>query len=119
MRLDFTVSGKPQPKQRARKGVEGRWYTPKPTRDYERSVGMLAAFQRPKGWPRDASYAVEVVCYMPDNRRRDIDNVAKSVLDGCNGILWNDDAQVVRVVVSKEMDKTNPRTVVCVETQGE
>jgi Holliday junction resolvase RusA-like endonuclease len=23
-----------------------------------------------------------------------LDNVAKSILDGCNGVLWDDDAQV-------------------------
>lgn len=31
----------------------------------------------------------------------DVDNVAKAVLDACNGILWDDDRQVVCLTVKK------------------
>ena len=29
----------------------------------------------------------------------DVDNLAKAVLDACNGLLWADDGQVVELVV--------------------
>lgn len=32
----------------------------------------------------------------------DVDNYAKSVMDACNGLAWEDDSQVVRLEVSKE-----------------
>ena len=116
--LTFTVPGKPQPKQRARRGRNGRWYTPQATRDYEREVSIAAwatikVFGLP--WALDARYRVTVGCFMPDKRKRDADNVAKSVLDGCNRVLWDDDSQVYEITVRKELDRENPRTVVTVE----
>lgn len=35
------------------------------------------------------------VVYRPDNRRRDLDNLLKSMLDSLTGILYLDDSQVV------------------------
>lgn len=32
----------------------------------------------------------------------DVDNYAKSVLDACNGIAWEDDSQIVKLTVEKE-----------------
>lgn len=34
-------------------------------------------------------------------RRMDVDNVAKSVLDGLNGVAYEDDNQVVELLVRK------------------
>ena len=31
---------------------------------------------------------------MRDGKRGDVDNLAKNVLDSCNGVLWDDDRQV-------------------------
>jgi Holliday junction resolvase RusA-like endonuclease len=42
----------------------------------------------------DERYTVTIHVFAPDKRRRDLDNIAKSILDGCNGVLWADDAQV-------------------------
>lgn len=36
--------------------------------------------------------------------RGDIDNVAKSILDGMNGICFKDDIQVVELIVNKRFD---------------
>lgn len=47
-------------------------------------------------------------------RRPDIDNYGKAVLDACNGILWIDDAQVVRMTIEKLYSHA-PRSVVTVE----
>ncbi len=113
-----TIPGKPQTKQRARRGKRGRWFTPKATRDYERSVGLLAAFARPPLWPLDAQYRVTLDLFFPDKRRRDVDNCAKAVLDGCNQILWDDDSQVAELITRRDYDKANPRAVVIVEVIG-
>ena len=92
--MTFDIPGKPQPKQRARKGANGRWYTPEATQKYETMVGMRARVARPLKWRMNARYTVTIHVFAPDKRRRDLDNVAKSILDGCNGVLWDDDAQV-------------------------
>jgi Holliday junction resolvase RusA-like endonuclease len=34
-------------------------------------------------------------------KKPDIDNLAKSVLDGMNGIVWRDDSQIVSLHVTK------------------
>jgi Holliday junction resolvase RusA-like endonuclease len=43
--------------------------------------------------------------------RSDVDNMAKAVLDSLNGIAWDDDCQVARLVVEKSYG-TEGRTTV-------
>lgn len=54
-------------------------------------------FARPKSHLRKAGLAANA----PQWPRQDIDNLEKAVLDALNGVAWNDDSQVVRVVKSK------------------
>lgn len=110
--IQFTVPGEPQGKGRPRFGA-GRVYTPAKTVAYERliaqhatiamrgkelllgpvAVSIVAIFGVPASWSAKRKAANEVApCYA--NKRPDFDNVAK-VIDGMNGIVWRDDAQVV------------------------
>lgn len=66
-------------------------------------------------WPLDASYRVTIAVYWPDERRRDIDNVSKAILDGLNGVAWNDDSQVDVLLVRRHIDRKCPRAEVLVE----
>ena len=69
-------------------------------------------------WPvADASskFTVEIDVYFPDERPRDVDNVAKSVLDGLNRNVWKDDRQVTRLVVNRHVNRAMPRTEVTIE----
>jgi crossover junction endodeoxyribonuclease RusA len=118
VKIAFVIPGPPRPKQRARRGRNGHWYTPVETREYERRVkvwAFRAAYMHDEGWPMDAAYRVEVVLYMPDKRTRDGDNVLKSIQDGANGVLWRDDRQVVETTVRKDLDRDDPRAEVVVE----
>jgi Holliday junction resolvase RusA-like endonuclease len=116
--VQFTVPGAPQPKQRARQGNGGHWYTPEETRKYEAAVGVHGVIARMKGgWVKaDPSMGFEVWInvYFPDQRGRDIDNVAKSVLDALNLDVWKDDRQVVRLVVERHLDRVAPRTEIAI-----
>lgn len=111
--LCFTVEGKPQGKQRARRGRGGHFYTPKETRAYEQAVAWSAkqGLARPMG---DYRGPVElfVRAYFSDHRRRDADNVLKAVQDALNGICYHDDSQITKATVCVEYGQ--PRTAVAV-----
>lgn len=40
-----------------------------------------------------------------DKRRRDLDNFNKIILDSCTGIIWDDDSQIVELVLRKWVGK--------------
>lgn len=42
---------------------------------------------------------VHIVADTPDRRPRDLDNIAKGILDALNGVLWADDSQVDRLAI--------------------
>ena len=114
MKCQFNAPGNPVPKQRPRFAGK-RVYTAPKTVAFERLIGDCAIIMRPAGWPQNGKYSVVVEAYFKDARRRDVDNIAKSVLDGLNGVLWADDHQVAEVTSRKFIDRENPRTVVTVE----
>ncbi len=116
----FVVPGKPQPKQRARRGLGGRFYTPKETRAYEKLVQSCAWAAMAQGgllrrgvWPLDATYKVGIVIYPPTRRVPDGDNVLKAIQDALNGLAWNDDRQAtVGSYETKPPDPERPRVEV-------
>lgn len=115
----FTVPGQPVPKERARAGRGKHHFTPARTRDYEQRVRLCAQSERPRSWPMVGEYVVVITAYFADARARDIDNVAKSLLDGLNGIAWDDDSQVTTLSISRHIDRVNPRASVWVYRRDE
>lgn len=113
----LVVNGEPVPKARARKGKQGKWYTPAPTAEYQQRVqtawlvegrpnlgdAPLCAtaefvFARPASQVcKDGSPRASAATYPPT----DVDNLAKGVLDALNGLAYTDDRQVVTLTVSK------------------
>lgn len=94
--IRFTVPGRPVPA--ARMTRRGKW---KP------NAQRYLAFKDQVGWcaraacpdPIRGPVAVEIRAWWSGGRHGDADNIAKAVLDGCNGILWADDRQVVELHV--------------------
>ena len=100
----ITIPGRPVPKGRPRLGVRGRTayvYTPPATVEYEKLVGWVAKSVGCR--PVEGPVSVELDVYI--RRRMDVDNVAKSVLDGLNGVAYEDDDQVVELLVRKHRVK--------------
>lgn len=104
--LTFHIPGRPVPKGRPRFTRSGRAYTPRRTREYERKIAdhALVARNTQRQWPTDARYHVLVTAHVLTERSHgDVDNYAKAALDGCNGVLWLDDRQVVSCVSRREV----------------
>lgn len=66
------------------------------------------------GEPLTGALAVTIDLYWPDRRKHDVDNV-KALLDALNGVIWEDDGQIVDLRTRKHFDKENPRAEITVE----
>lgn len=117
----FVINGNPVPKSRPKFTKSGHTYTPQKTKDYERVVGqsawvamakektsmtkspvhleMIAYMPIPKSWSQKKKHQAQAGAIRPS--RPDIDNLVKAVLDGCNKIVYNDDAQVYSIWAKK------------------
>jgi Holliday junction resolvase RusA-like endonuclease len=111
----FTVPGEPFSKQRPRVTRNGT-YTPKPTVLAERRV--REAF-RDAGLATMATEAIQafslrVVSYRYERYGRDADNLAKTVMDALNHLVWADDSQVENLVQTTIWvdDRSEAQTVV-------
>lgn len=100
MNLMFTVPGRPVSKARPRVGRHGT-YTPQTTKAYAEQVGWLATAARPKDWPLDAKYGVDIVIFGA-HASADGDNIEKNILDAMNKVIFNDDRQVVEMHWAKK-----------------
>lgn len=121
-RIEFIIDGEPRGKGRPRFTKAGRTYTDSKTAAYERTVRQSAwvAMAKNKLPPTSANVFVEITAYhgipksWPNKKRAlavanvikpkkpDIDNIIKAVLDGCNGVVFLDDAQVHAVNARKQ-----------------
>lgn len=133
MEVQFIVPGEPQGKGRPRFG-NGRTYTPAKTIAYEKLIaGKAAEAMRyfpdgvtalpvrvrvdaykgiPKSWTRAKRLRAMDGQEIPG--KPDLDNVAKAVLDALNGVVYADDVQVTRLLVTKQYS-LEPRLVVTVK----
>ena len=118
----FTVDGTAVGKGRPRVSTIGgrpRLYTPAKTVQWERQVAeacrsAMSTWQ-PSKHPMAVRIDIKVGVPVSWSKRRqlsalcgdevpgkpDLDNVAKAVLDACNGIAYVDDKQVTRLTVTK------------------
>lgn len=108
---------KPEPKLRPRTTKSGITYTPEKTRAYEAQVRLIAA-NAYKGGPLTGPLMVKLLFSLPKPKtvkrdvpivKPDLDNLCKSVIDGCNAICWIDDTQIVELFAKKVYsDKGKP-----------
>lgn len=97
--------------------MTGRAYTPKRTHDYEKrvkesysgemfpediplEVHIDAYFQIPKSASKKKHGEMQRGSIRP-MKKPDADNIAKSICDALNGVVYADDKQVIRLVVDK------------------
>lgn len=127
----FTIKGEPRGKGRPRFTKNGRVYTPTETTQYENLVALgyrnsakgykftspvrvtIKAFQKP---PKKSKKVVEAMLngrVLP-TKKPDLDNIAKIILDGLNKVAWDDDTQVVEMMVTKRYAE-DPLVAVIIE----
>lgn len=119
MKIEFEIPGKAVGKGRPRfSRRSGHVYTPAKTSEYELSVAAacreamgltpptlgpvqvsISVWRSiPKSWAKKKNHDFFKERTVP---RPDVDNIAKAILDGCNGIAYKDDAQVNSLYISK------------------
>ena len=119
--LSVWLSGQPVGKGRPR-FARGRVYTPSKTKAYEErlaaraieemeaagiktAIGPVriearAIFTIPKSWP-NAKKQAALIGEFQHTGKPDADNVLKIIGDALNGIVWNDDSQIVSASIDK------------------
>lgn len=122
--ISFTVPGPPRGWARARASAAGRFvrmHNPKANDEWRALVQHAAVAALPDGyvptrdavevrivaaWSRPASHILTsggLRKGAPRERtgKPDLSNLLKGIEDSLNGIVWHDDAQVVRIVMEK------------------
>ena len=122
MTFTFEIVGEPQGKGRPRFSTRGgfvKTYTPEKTASYENFV-KLCYLNKYKGQKLDGEIIAEIIAYfsipksfskkkrleaiegkIKPTKKPDTDNIAKTILDSLNGIAFEDDQQVVALLVKK------------------
>ena len=83
----------------------GRVIISREGRDYRRKVGYVIIDSREGELPEPTTerLAVTIKAYMPDRRRRDLDNILKATLDALqNGGMFKDDEQIDDLRITRE-----------------
>ena len=119
--MDFIVDGKPQGKQRPRfSRISKTVYTPTKTAKYEKQIARAYTDSGGKCIPADCYVSVSVSAFFPipksyskarrqacidrelrPDKKPDMDNILKVVLDGLNRVAYEDDKQVVELIGRK------------------
>ena len=136
-KIEFFVPGAPVGKGRpraVRRGAGVVMFTPEKTAGYEALVAAAASnamraeagplftgpleavlemrIPIPASWSKAHKAAALAGTELPTSKP-DIDNVAKAILDACNGVVFRDDAQVVMLVATKAFsDEPGVRVVI-------
>lgn len=107
-----------QPKQRHRKGGAGHMYMPKETKNAEAAIAWL--FQRESRGHRvdPAGRYGLLVDVAGANAAADVDNLAKTVMDGLQGTAYGNDRQVDELHV-RRLPAPRPSTEITVYRLGE
>ena len=131
-KISFLIPGPPVAKGRARsvvrnskRGLTVGHYTPEKTAKYENLVRLAAQIAMDGRNVLNGPVAIKLTAWLPipksyskkrmaaclngserHVKRPDLDNIVKSVTDGCNEVVWRDDSQIVSITANKHYGET-------------
>jgi len=106
--MQINLKGNPQSTNHIYKRHGNIIYLSKAGKDLKLSYKEQIAEQY-KRKPLTGDVDLRLELFFGDKRIRDIDNYNKLVLDACTGLLWDDDKQIMSLLIIKNYDKQNPR----------
>lgn len=138
--IQMEILGTPVAQERPKVSTVGgvRLYDPPKSAAFKQQVRKIAQIEKKK---REIDFLegpleAYIYCYFPipksksksfrqaaqsgtevPQKKPDCDNLAKGVLDACNGVLYQDDAQITRLYVEK-LYGLEPKMVVTIAEQG-
>lgn len=134
--IEFVVPGNPRGKGRPRMTRNGHVYTPAETAAYENLIALACKDARGDNSPYNSPVSVHIYVgkQVPASKSKrtkqamlageirpatkpDLDNVIKAVLDGCNGVAYLDDKQIVELS-TEAWYADEPRIVVKIKEVG-
>lgn len=95
------------------RNVRGNMVVSSEAKHYKHSAGWLAKAAGVRE-PLTGPVAVMIGYYRPE-RRGDLDNRLKCLLDALNGIAYTDDSQVVAIISYRQESPKNGRIEICVK----
>ncbi len=120
--MTFVVEGEAVPQGRPRFMRNGHAYDPQKSRDYKEQVAFVANWAMrgqsafPKGTPLKCAITIWQKIpkrftkkqkelaendFLRPTSKPDVDNIAKSITDAMNGIVYADDSQIVELICEK------------------
>lgn len=78
-----------------------------------RAAARAIAIQEGHTQPITGTVAIFLDVYRPQ-RRGDLDNVLKALLDSLNGIAWHDDSQIIQITANRYDDPSAPRISIAI-----
>lgn len=106
--MQFILKGNPQSTNHIYRHAGHRVYMTKEGADLKESYQWQIKSQYRKK-PLEEDVKLKIELFFGDNRKRDIDNYNKILLDALSGILYVDDSQIVSLEIIKNKDIKNPR----------
>lgn len=96
------------------RNFRGHMVVSKEAREYKAVVAGIFLQQSMDGGLNDSDeIVIDLVVYRPE-KRRDLDNCVKILLDSMQGFVYKDDKQIVEIHAYREDDKHNPRVEVAI-----
>ena len=112
MTLDIPIDAVPQGRPRF---FNGRTYDPPTSKQFKRDIALLVNSLRKDSAVYTGKIKVRIDIFraaakfkkgVTSQRYGDIDNLAKAILDGVNGVLWKDDSQISDLHITKNLADT-------------
>lgn len=97
---------------------QGRRFLSTEGKDYKKMIGDLAKYT----FPREISLeplVVEIEYTFGDKRRRDINNYDKLIVDALEGVVYEDDKQIVELILRKKVSNKFETKIMVYEKKQE